>query len=33
MSIKALLWAAGVVLIIFIAYLVILQNTFYAGVE
>ena len=33
MSIKALLWAAGVVLIIFIVYLVILQNTFYAGVE
>jgi len=33
MSIKALLWAAGVVLMIFIVYLIILQNTFYAGVE
>jgi|AP45_3_1055517.scaffolds.fasta_scaffold10195_4 hypothetical protein len=33
MNIRALLWATGVVAIIFIVYLIILQNTFYAGVE
>jgi preprotein translocase subunit SecG len=30
---KSLFWAAGIVVVIFIVYLIILQNTFYAGVE